>query len=52
MGGSASLANGSLPKGARDHLETEKQKNEKKDAPAEARHDSGGGLCFHFRLFF
>jgi hypothetical protein len=51
MRGPASLAGVSLPKGARDHLETEKKQNEEKYAPAEACHDGGGGLCFHLGLF-
>ena len=40
-----------LPKGVRDHLETEKQKNKKKHAPAETRHDGGGRFLIHFGLF-
>jgi hypothetical protein len=51
MPDSISLARISLPKCAGDHLETEKEQNEEKHAPAEARHDGGGGLLIHFRLF-
>jgi hypothetical protein len=46
-----SLGHVPLPKGAGDDLETEKEQNEEKYAPAEARHESGRRLCFHLGLF-
>jgi hypothetical protein len=52
-GGCASLAPAiaGLPKCAGDHLETEKEQNEEKYAPAEACHHGGGRLFIHFKLF-
>jgi hypothetical protein len=50
--GHASLVHVPLPKGAGDHLKSEKYQNEKKRAPAETRHESGGGFFIHLGCSF